>query len=138
MQPIEITREAIGDHVKAIALALNRDKSLIYKWLAESDSDPYSRMVALLEATHRLNPEGAELFYQDFQARFLALKNGELIKGASWDETLSDALMIFAEAVRDRKANPLFHMKIARVIRTLEWLLRQQAADEQNVGAGGS
>ena len=129
MQPIEITREAIGDHVKAIALAVGRDKSLIYKWLAETDSDPYSRMVALLEAAYRLNPEGAELFYLDFRARFYALKEGELIKGASWDETLSDALQIFAEAVRDRKGSPLFHAKIARVIRTLEWLLRQEAAD---------
>lgn len=87
-------------------------------------------MVALLEATHKINPEGAALFYQDFQARFLALKDGELIKGASWDETLSDALVIFADAVRTRKGNPLFHMKIARVIRTLEWLLRQQASDD--------
>lgn len=129
MQPIEITREAIGDHVKAIALEVGRDKSLIYKWLAEADSDPYSRMVALLEATHKLNPEGAELFYQDFKARFFALKNGEVLKGANWDETLSDALMIFADAVRTRQGNPLFEMKIARVIRTLEWLLLQQAAD---------
>lgn len=129
MQPIEITREAIGEHVKAIALAVNRDKSLIYKWLAESDSDPYSRMVALLEAAHKINPEGAELFYQDFQARFLALKDGEIIKGASWDETLSDALNIFADAVRTRQGSPVFHMKVARVIRTLEWLLRQQASD---------
>jgi hypothetical protein len=129
VQPIEITREAIGDHVKAIALEVGRDKSLIYKWLAEADSDPYSRMVALLEAAYRLNPEGAELFYLDFRARFYALKEGELIKGASWDETLSDALQIFAEAVRTRNGNPMFQMKIARVIRTLEWLLRQQAAD---------
>lgn len=129
MQPIEITREAIGEHVKAVALAVNRDKSLIYKWLAESDSDPYSRMVALLEATHGLNPAGAELFFLDFQARYFALKNGEVIKGASWDETLADALAIFADAVRTRNGNPLFHMKIARVIRTLQWLLIQQAAD---------
>lgn len=129
MQPIEITREAIGDHVKAVALAVGRDKSLVYKWLAEADSDPYSRMVVLLEAAYRINPEGAALFYQDFQARFHALKDGDVIKGASWDETLSDALMIFAEALKTRERNPVFHMKIAQVIRTLEWLLKQQASD---------
>lgn len=129
MQPIEITREAIGEHVKAVALAVNRDKSLIYKWLAESDSDPYSRMVTLLEAAHGINPEGAELFFLDFQARYFALKNGEVIRGASWDEALSDALAIFAEAIRARNGSPLFHTKIARVIRTLQWLLIQEAAD---------
>lgn len=129
-QPIEIADKAIGDHIKAFALAIGKDKSLIYKWLAEPEADPYTRFVAYLEAAHAVNPDGAELLFQDLQARHFALKSGELIKGADWDETLADVLNIFADAVRTRKDNAMFHLKIARVIRTLEWLLKQQAADD--------
>lgn len=89
-------------------------------------------MVALLEATHKINPEGAALFFHDFEARFFALKAGELIKGASWDETLSDALVILSDAVRTRNGGPIFYMKVARVIRALHWLLRQEASDAQS------
>lgn len=129
-EPIDIGQEAIGEHVKAFALEIGRDKSLIYKWLSDAEFDPYTRFVAYLRAAHKVNPAGAELLFQDLQSRYFSLKDGDLIRDADWDETLADALKIMAEAVRTRKGSTAFKIEVSRVIRTLEWLLKQQATDE--------
>lgn len=128
-QPIEITQAACEEHIKAIAERLGVNKSWVYRICSDAEHDYLSRFLIFHDAVLAENPDGARALIDYVNAWHFAKGQGELIKGASWDETLSDALMIFADAVRTRQGNPMFHMKIARVIRTLEWLLRQQAVD---------
>lgn len=128
--PIEITQAACEEHIKGIADRLGVNKSWIYRICSDAEHDYLTRFLTFHDAVLAENPAGARALIDYVNSWHRARDHGELIKGASWDETLSDALVIFADAVRTRKGNPLFHMKVARVIRTLEWLLHQQAADE--------
>lgn len=125
LQPILITQAAIGKHVQQIALELNCDDSTVYRYCGHEENDPYTRFCAVYRAAAKVNPEGAELFFQDFKSRHLALRDGNVVNGASREEALSDALNIVADAVRTSEDSPMFRLKIARVIRALEWLLRQ-------------
>ena len=129
--PIEITQAACDEHIKAIAEKLGVNKSWIYKICSDPEHDYLTRFLAFHDAVLAVNPTGSRALIDYVNAWHWAKGEGELMKGACWDETLADALNIFADAVRTRKGNPLFHMKVARVIRTLEWLLRQQASDAQ-------
>jgi hypothetical protein len=139
--PIEITQAACEEHIKGIANQLGVNKSWIYRICSDAEHDYLTRFLTFHDAVLAENPDGARALIDYINAWYWGKTTGELIKGASWDETLADALNIFADAVRTRKGNPLFHMKIARVIRTLEWLLRQQAADRiecPDVGVTGA
>lgn len=129
-QPIEITQAACEDHIKVIADQLGVNKSWIYRICSDPEHDYLTKFLAFHDAVRAVNPDGARALVDYVNAHHWAKRpEGELIKGASWDETLADALSIFADAVRTRDGNPMFHMKVARVIRTLEWLLKQQASD---------
>lgn len=127
--PIEITQAACEEHIKAIADSLNVNKSWVYRICSDAEHDYLSRFLTFHDAVLTVNPDGARALVDYVQSWHWAKADGDLVRGADWDNTLADALQIFADAVRDRKGSPEFHMKIARVIRTLEWLLKQQAAD---------
>lgn len=127
--PIEITQAACEEHIKAIADQLGVNKSWIYRICSDSEHDYLTKFLAFHDAVLAVNPVGARALIDYVNAHHWAKDAGDLVKGARWDETLADALNIFADAVRTRQGSPLFHMKVARVIRTLEWLLRQQASD---------
>lgn len=128
LQPIQITQKAIGNYVQQIALELNCDDSTVYRYCGHEENDPYTRFCAVHRVTAKVNPDGAELYFQDFQARHLALRNSEILNNAGWDEALGEAMQALAEAVRLRGAGgPEFCVKVASVVRHLEWLLRQQA-----------
>ena len=128
-QPIEITQAACEEHIKAIAEALGVNKSWIYRICSDPEHDYLTRFLVFHDAVMAVNPAGARALVDFVTAWHWAKDGGEMIKGANWNETLADALNIFADAVRTRDGSPLFHMKVARVIRALEWLLKQQASD---------
>lgn len=118
--PLQIMQLAIGDHIKAFADEIGRDKSQIYRWLGDAEVDPHTREVAVIEAAFKVNPAGAALIFEDLKSRYLALRDADVIKGASWDEALSDAMAALAEAM---KRGPDFETRVAAAIRALEWLL---------------
>lgn len=126
LHPILITQAAIGKHVQQIALELNCDDSTVYRYCGNEANDPYTRFCAVHRAAAKVNPEGAELYFQDFKTRHLALSGDDDLKGVNREIALSDALNVVADAVRTSEDSPIFRLKVARVIRTLEWLLRQQ------------
>lgn len=125
MTPIEITQAAIGKYVQQIALALNCDDSTVYRYCGHEENDPYTRFCAVHRAAAKVNPEGAELYFQDFKARHLALQGNDI--ATSREEVLGEALHVIADAIRSKDDTPAARQKIATVIRTLEWLLRQEA-----------
>lgn len=119
----------MDDRVKAFADAVPRDKSLIYQWLADPKHDPYTRMVSVLNAAHKVNPAGADLYVTDFQARHEALRSTDLFRAMDWNVVLSEAMLLTQSALAEAVTKGAeTEMKVTLAIRALKELLIQHKA----------
>lgn len=98
-EPLLITQNAVGDHVKAVAESLNVNKSWVYRFLGNAEHDPYSRFIDLYEATRKSNKPGANLFFNDFQARHKA--GTPKAQGVLWEVLLAEAMRINQDALAE-------------------------------------
>ena len=119
--PIQITQQAIGDHVKGVAEDLDVTLTTVYRFLSDEGYDPYGRFLALHKSLQRRNPEGAELLFQDFKARRDA---GRQPNRADRDTALKEAITILAEAVGARGSADQFKLKAAKVIDVMGSIIR--------------
>lgn len=124
MQPDEITREAVGKHCQEIAVELNVNASWVYRICGGPEHDPYTKFTALYEATEKINPTGASLFFNDFQTRHMARKKAQ---GVIWEVAVANAMRItqdaLAEAATDGKK---FRVKALKAIEALQFLIAEE------------
>lgn len=124
VSPIQITQEAVGDHVKGVAEDLDVSLTTIYKMLSDEGYDPFGRFLALHRSLQKRHPAGAELFFQHFKARHEA---GRQVTKGNRDTALQDAITILAEAVGARANDARFKLKAAHVITVMEAIIRGDA-----------
>ena len=128
--PLQIMQLAVGDHIKAFADEIGRDKSQVYRWLGDPELDPLTRMVATLEAAFAVNPEGEELLFQYIQARHVSLREEAVMRGARWEDALGDAMATTADCLAEAvKRGPELEAKGARAIRAIQYLLAQRQVE---------
>lgn len=125
MQPDEITREAVGKHCQEIALKLNVNASWVYRICGGPEHDPYTKLIALYQAAVEVNPEGANLFFNDFQSRHLARK--QKAQGVLWEVLLADAMRINQDALAEAATRgPKLRVKALKAIEALQVLIAQE------------
>lgn len=125
-EPLLITQNAVEDHVKGVAEALNVNKSWVYRFLGNAEHDPYSKFIALYKATRKVNKAGANLFYNDFHARHLAEQ--EAGQGVLWKVLLAEAMRINQDALAEAATRgPELRVKALKAIEALQFLIAQEA-----------
>lgn len=123
-EPLLITQDAVGEHVKPIAELLNVNKSWVYRFLGEAEHDPYSRFINLANATATANPPGARLFFNDYAARERARKYKP--QGVLWEVLLAEAMRINQDALAEAATRgPELRVKALKAIEALEFLIAQ-------------
>lgn len=125
-EPLLITQNAVEDHVKGVAEGLDVNKSWVYRFLGNAEHDPYSRFIALYNATAKVNKPGASLFFNDFQARHLARGN-EVAQGVLWEVLLAEAMRINQDALAEATTRGSeFRVKALKAIEALQLLIAQE------------
>lgn len=125
LQPIEVSQLALGEHVKAIAEALNTTPSWVYRFIGTVEHDPYSRFLAVHKAAAKVNPPGADLYAQDFQARHVALTTKGMA-ALDWDKAVIEAMELTQSAlIEAMQKGGEFEVKVTKAINSLRKLLIQ-------------
>lgn len=124
-EPLLITQDAVGDHVKQIAEELKVNKSWVYRFLGEAEHDPYSRFINLYNATAAVHPPGANLFINDINARHKARKLRA--QGVLWEVLLAEAMRINQDALAEAATRgPELRAKALKAIEALQFLIAQE------------
>lgn len=129
-EPLLITQNAVEDHVKQVAEGLKVNKSWVYRFLGNAEHDPYSRFIALYNVTREVNKAGANLFFNDFQARHRA--GQAKAQGVLWEVLLAEAMRINQDALAEAATRgPELRVKALKAIEALQFLIAQEKANGQ-------